>query len=621
MHVRLRFFRLCTVVVATLGWTMTAAASRVIADPTAQIQEPIGSSPDDGRLVKTPAGPPANLDAGVFRRVVDAMWRDSLTFRRQCQRLGVERGLVVKLLAQTSHRQSSVRASTEMSRKNGTLTLARIVVFSPTDAVELIAHEIEHIIEQLDGVEFLESASTRTTRQAGAAYETGRAVEIGRVVAREVRETRGRVVMNLPQREQPEGSLTPSSASVSADGRFIAFTSAARLAAADKDDDVDLYVLDVQTGRTTLESPKPGWAGRYRPILYPRISGNGQFVVFQAVADDGPDSFPWQVVLLDRREGTARVVSVDLHGRLANGHCTQAAISADGTTVVFESLATNLIESGDANGSVADILMVRLSDGGMTRVNVASDGSQPVAGHSVTPSVSADGRFVAFMSTASLECGDVATCAAYAAGRKRLPEIYLRDTTRNVTSRVSRSSDGKTANGPSSWPALSGDGRVVAFVSESTNLVQGDGNKRADVFLHDTSTGATELVSRRPDGKFANGASGLPAVSEDGQTVAFQSFASDLICAKDCLQNERDINMLLDVFVYSRSSGVMVRASLEELDEWMETSHAPSIDGGGRVLVFASRQPTGSDDSRNDDDLFVWMRGSAVPVPARNRRN
>ena len=103
--------------------------------------------------------------------------------------------------------------------------------------------------------------------------------------------------------------------------------------------------------------------------------------------------------------------------------------------------------------------------------------------------------------------------------------------------------------------------------------------------------------------------------------MAFQSFASDLICAKDCSPTERDINMLLDVFVYKRSSGLMVRASLEELDEWMETSHAPSIDGAGRVLVFASRQPTGSDDSRNDDDLFVWMRGGAVPVPARNRRN
>ena len=207
-------------------------------------------------------------------------------------------------------------------------------------------------------------------------------------------------------------------------------------------------------------------------------------------------------------------------------------------------------------------------------------------------------------------------CGVQVRGRKRLPEIYLRDTTRNVTSRVSRTPGGKNPNGPSSWPALSGDGRVVAFVSEATNLVRGDGNGRADVFPYDTSTGATELVSRRPDGKFANGASGLPAVSGDGQTVAFQSFASDLTCANECSPIERDINMLLDVFVYNRSSGVMVRASLEEPGEWMETSHAPSLDGSGQVLVFASRHPIGREDSRNDDDLFVWVRGSAAAMTA-----
>ena len=72
--------------------------------------------------------------------------------------------------------------------------------------------------------------------------------------------------------------------------------------------------------------------------------------------------------------------------------------------------------------------------------------------------------------------------------------------------------------------------------------------------------------------------------------------------------------MLLDVFVYSRLSGVMVRASLEEPDEWMETSHAPSLDASGRVLVFASRHPIGHEDSRNDDDLFVWVRGSTAAM-------
>ena len=80
------------------------------------------------------------------------MWRDSPTFRRKCQRVSAERGFVVKLVAHTSKGPSSVCGSTEMSRTNARLTVARVVIFSPVGTVELIAHEIEHIIEQLDGV-------------------------------------------------------------------------------------------------------------------------------------------------------------------------------------------------------------------------------------------------------------------------------------------------------------------------------------------------------------------------------------------------------------------------------------------------------------------------------------
>ncbi len=196
----------------------------------------------------------------------------------------------------------------------------------------------------------------------------------------------------------------------------------------------------------------------------------------------------------------------------------------------------------------------------------------------------------------------------------------MRDTARNITSRVSRGSNGKDPNGPSSWPSISDDGRHVAFVSEATNLVRGDRNGQADIFLHDMSTGATELVSRRPDGKAANGASSVPAISGDGRTVAFQSFASDLTCAKDCHPGEQDINLLWDVFVHDRSSGATVRASVEESGMWMELSHAPSLDGAGRVLVFASRHPTGADDSSFDDDLFVWVRGVMPTSMTLSRR-
>jgi len=88
----------------------------------------------------------------------------------------------------------------------------------------------------------------------------------------------------------------------------------------------------------------------------------------------------WQTLVLDRRDGSVRVLSVSRTGDLANGHCTQAAISADGSTVVFESLATNLA-GADTNGQVADIYAVRLDDRDVTRVSVARDGSQPKDGH------------------------------------------------------------------------------------------------------------------------------------------------------------------------------------------------------------------------------------------------
>ena len=323
-------------------------------------------------------GPPPNLKSGPFRSVVDSMLAYSAKFRQQCQRLALARELVVVLLVNTTDKRSTAHASTEMSRKNGVLTLARVIIRRPDESVELIAHEIEHVIEQLDGVALGDRADARSTHEAGPAYESGRAREAGRFVASEVREGRGRVVSTVPGHDPSTSAVDPAPANVSADGRFMVFTSLARLTPDDEDDASDLYVFDIYSGRTTLESPPAGWAQRYRPQLYPRVSGDGRFIVFQAVDEQGPAW--WQTLVLDRRDGSVRVLSVSRTGDLANGHCTQAAISADGSTVVFESLATNLA-GADANGQVADIYAVRLDDRDVTRVSVARDGSQPKDGH------------------------------------------------------------------------------------------------------------------------------------------------------------------------------------------------------------------------------------------------
>ena len=161
------------------------------------------------------------------------------------------------------------------------------------------------------------------------------------------------MLTTLAGREPSASAMDPAPASVSADGRFTAFTSPSRLTPDDTNDEIDLYIFDVLAGRTMLESVPNAGPHRFRPILYPRLSGDGRFVVFQAVIVDGPPW--WQTVLLDRRDRTTRIVSLGPTGELANGHCTVAVISADGSTVVFESLATNLLETVDVNGRVADI--------------------------------------------------------------------------------------------------------------------------------------------------------------------------------------------------------------------------------------------------------------------------
>ena len=228
----------------------------------------------------------------------------------------------------------------------------------------------------------------------------------------------------------------------------------------------------------------------------------------------------------------------------------------------------------------------------------------------MTPAVSADGRYVAFMSTGDLTCGDTRACHRSDAGQKQTSNIYVRDTVARVTTRITRSTRGGEPNGPSSWPVMSGDGRLVAFASIASNLVEADKNGQSDIFVHDRLTGTTTLVSHRPDGRSGNGASRHPAISGDGETVAFQSLASDLLCTKRCTNDRRDINLLWDVFVFERSSRRMIRASGDETGAWMETSHGPSLDHSGRVLIFSSRHPIDDQDVDNDDDLYVWLRRS-----------
>ena len=411
----------------------------------------------------------------------------------------------------------------------------------------------------------------------------------------------------------------PRSADISADGRSVAFESRARLVAADEDDRPDIYVLDRTTGLVTLESVMVAMADHGSEFTFPRISGDGRFVVFEWRQAQSLDTPRADVVLRDRVAGTTRTLTMTPRNQSPFGWSRAPDISDDGRVVAFSSAATTLADGPDVNGAREDVYVVRLPEGTISRVSLNSAGVQPDVGDSILPSVSADGRWIAFASTAPLDDEQPSRSNR----EKLVRHVYLRDAIAGRTTRVTRALNRATPNGNSSLPAISADGRHVVFMSEASNLLAGDDNGTSDVFLYDRETGALSWVSRAADGQSAGGESTSPVISGDGRFVAFQSDAGNLVCTRrpGCasLAGEfDDINLVWDVFVLDRELGRIVRASEDELGGWMEVSAAPAIGSGGQVLAFSSRHPVDATDLAGDFDLFVR---SQTPPPVITRKS
>jgi Tol biopolymer transport system component len=408
------------------------------------------------------------------------------------------------------------------------------------------------------------------------------------------------ILLTIPQRDQFRVESSPAPAGLSADGRWIAFDSYARLAPADTNNHRDVYVFDRTSGRVTLESLTPEGEVLTGDSGYPRLSGDGRYVVFEtAVSAADGTAIGTEIVLRDRVQNTARRVG---RGTSEDGVAASSrapAISEDGRIVAFASGATDLVTGRDENGTMEDVYLFEVTTGLVRRISVDSHGVQRSGGASFAPSVSADGRYVAFTSNATLDDGE----ARSPPGRP-IASVYVRDMWLGVTERVSVCPGGMPPDGSSSDPAMSRDGRYVAFVSEATNLVAGDRNRSADVFLRDLHTHSLVLISRSASGGAANGRSGNPAVSADGRFVAFQSQASDLVCARRCPAAVEDINLLSDVFLLDRVSGLVSRISAGP-GGWAEESAAPQIDAAGDVIAFSSRHPIDERDIKNDFDLFI----------------
>jgi Tol biopolymer transport system component len=584
------------------------------------------STPVNGQPVDPGAtGLAQNLEVHpTFQPFLETMWRASPSFRRQSSRLSAEGQLRVRVLLDDRASRDRFHAHSVLKHHHDALVSADISLKPSPDAIELIAHEIEHVIEQLDGVNLRAQAGNGAVWASGdGLFETRRAIEAGRRIARETlsgspereganRRVTGTVerITAIVQRDRDAGPLAGRSSRLSADGRFLAFVSSAQLVAADVNRFQDVYVIELSTGRLTLETvPKEG-APADGDSRSADISGDGRYVVFESEAGNlfGQPSRAGvsQILIRDRLAGSTSLLSATARGEAGNAASRNPVMSADGTVVAFESAATNFEDAiGMPAGSVG-IFEVRRPAGTPRRLDLPTTGGQR-PGQGMTPAISADGRLVAFASKADLTCTQKPACPDVGPDKNGVADIYVRDTAAGAIRRVSRAFDGGDPDGASYDPAISGDGRFVAFVSEASNLVRESGKRIAHVYVHELATGITTLISRTPRGRPANAASLRPVLSHDGSKIAFQSLASDLICEGRCRIEVADINLLWDVFVHDRLLRRTIHATTDDEGPWPDGGRTPALDAAGRTLLFASRRPVDMSDRAHDDDLYVLL--------------
>jgi Tol biopolymer transport system component len=338
----------------------------------------------------------------------------------------------------------------------------------------------------------------------------------------------------------------------------------------------------------------------------PAISADGRFVAFESGASNlvsGDSNGQSDVFVHDRQTGATERVSVDSAGNQADGGSGKPAISADGRFIAFESDATNLV-AGDTNGE-SDVFVRDRQTGVTERVSVDSEGNQAAggsgddeaAGGSGAPAISADGRFVAFASAATnLVDGDANSKS----------DVFVHDRQTGATERVSVDGHGNEGDGSSTWPAISADGRFVAFESMATNLVSRDFNRDQDIFVHDRQTGATERVSVSSDGKQASSPSDVPSISADGRLVAFVSGANNLV------PGDTNRFYFADVFVHDRQTGATERVSVNSAgNQGNDYSGLPAISADGRFVAFLSLAGDLAPVAGYGQHVFVRDRGVA----------
>jgi Tol biopolymer transport system component len=304
---------------------------------------------------------------------------------------------------------------------------------------------------------------------------------------------------------------------LSPDGTKVVFVSFAQnLAAGDTSSREDVFVKDLVTGETTRVSVNDVGAENNGSNSQPSFSPDGTKVLFVSNASNLDAVYPYDgrtnVFLKDLATGAVTRISVDASGAYGNGGSSAQResppqFSSDGTRVLFVSSASNFV-AGDTNGR-ADAFLKDLTTGAITRVSVDATGTE--ANNVIYEArLSPDGTKVVFMSTATnLVANDT----------NGQPDIFVKDLATGAVTLASVAADGTQTDQASSQPRFSPDGTQVVFSSNASNLVPGDLNGSPDIFIKDLTTGVVTRVSLTTDGRDLPGSSYEPHFSPDGGAV------------------------------------------------------------------------------------------------------
>jgi Tol biopolymer transport system component len=394
-------------------------------------------------------------------------------------------------------------------------------------------------------------------------------------------------------------SLEPS---ISGDGRYVAFASRAKnLSPAAKSGKREIFVKDMSTGAVTLASRADGAAGAAAAgnSYDASISADGRYVTFASGAENlgAEDTAFNDVFVRDLLAGTTTLVSraTGPAGAAGDGESTDPSISADGRHVAFVSGATNFSNEDTDTPGQTDIF-VRDLDTNVTELVSRASGPTGAAGadYSFAPSISADGSRIAFTSRAPLVGDDV--------DEQSFPEdVFVRDRATATTVLVSRKSGGAGAPSEvdSDEAAISADGLHVAFASSAK--LTGQRSFDINVFVRDLSTEKLELVSVGDEGK-AGDAKRAPAISADGHFVAFQTRGDKVSPA--------DADARVDVFARDMTKGLTVTVSRASGVLGVPAdgpSSTPSISADGALVAFDSRA-TNLSGADGDEVADVFLR-------------